>query len=358
MHRSGYSTRESQWLAAAAPRALGIAVGFAMDRLWADPQRWHPVAGFGSVAAHLEHTFYPQSQNSVVLRRRGIIYTAALVGLPTVLGYSAERAARSFTQPLRFLTEAGLVAAATWTALGGTSLLRIAGRIASVLDTSDDDAARDLLPWLCGRDPEQLSRQEIARAVVESLAENTSDAHVGPLLWAAIAGTPGVVMYRCANTLDAMVGHLSDRYRFFGWAAARFDDLVNYPAARLAGVLTIAVAEIVNGNARSGWVAWRHDAANHPSPNAGVVESTAAGVLNVQLGGRTPYRYGVQHRPLLHAQGRAVAVDDIRRAAYLEKAVQDGAAVSAVVIAAIGAVLRRRRHKRERERRIRRRSED
>ena len=122
---------------------------------------------------------------------------------------------------------------------------------------------------------------------------------MAPLLWAALAGTPGVLLYRGANTLDAMIGHRSPRYAQFGWAAARLDDVLNYAGARLAGVLVVACAPLVGGSAAGAWRAWQRDAAAHPSPNAGVVEAAFAGALGLRLGGPTQYRYELQIRPTL-----------------------------------------------------------
>src|SRR5262249_15070898 len=148
-------------------------------------------------------------------RAAGAVYVAVLVGGSAALGRRLP---------------GWLV---LWTALGGRSLERAALALADALDRGDLDEARRLAPALVGRDPTALDAGELARAAVESVAENTGDAVVAPLLWFAVAGTPGALAYRAANTLDAMVGHRSDRYREFGWAAARLDDVLNWPAARL-----------------------------------------------------------------------------------------------------------------------------
>ncbi|MFE0426833.1 CobD/CbiB family cobalamin biosynthesis protein, partial [Streptomyces sp. NPDC058953] len=179
------------------------------------------------------------------------------------------------------------------------------------------EAARERLPHLCGRDPQALDGPEIARAVVESVAENTSDAVVGALVWGAVAGVPGLVGFRAANTLDAMVGHRSPRYRRFGWAAARLDDLVGAPGARL----TAALAVVAGGDARGAVRAWRADAHGHPSPNAGPVEASFAGALGVRLGGTLAYGGRVEHRAVLNGGARPVATGDIERAVRLSRRV-------------------------------------
>lgn len=133
-----------------------------------------------------------------------------------------------------------LTAAATWSVVGGTSLGREARAIGGALAAGNVELARERLPHLCGRDPQSLDAQQIARAVVESVAENTSDAVVGALVWGALGGVPGLVGFRAVNTLDAMVGHKSPRHRRYGWASARLDDVAGWPGARLTAVLAVA----------------------------------------------------------------------------------------------------------------------
>jgi adenosylcobinamide-phosphate synthase len=198
-----------------------------------------------------------------------------------------------------------------------------------LLASDDLDGARRLLPSLCGRDPELLDAAGLTRATVESIAENTSDAQVAPLLWAAAGGVPGVLGYRAINTLDAMIGHRSPRYARFGWAAAKLDDAANYAAARVTAALTVVCAPIVGGSPSGAVTAWCRDAARHPSPNAGVVEAAFAGALGVQLGGPTQYHYELQIRPALGA-GPPPTVTDLRRAVHLSRAVQAAAALALV----------------------------
>jgi adenosylcobinamide-phosphate synthase len=193
--------------------------------------------------------------------------------------------------------------------------------MAELLDGGDVEAARRLLPSLCGRDPARLDGAGLTRAALESVAENTSDAQVAPLLWAALGGIPAVLGYRGINTLDSMIGHRSPRYLRFGWAAARLDDLANYIPARATAVLVVICAPVVGGSPSGAARAWRRDAARHPSPNAGVVEAAFAGALGVRLGGPTHYYHEVQIRPTL-GDGPPPCVADLRRAVLLSRAVQ------------------------------------
>lgn len=298
--------------------AAGLVLGFALDRVFGDPRRWHPVAGFGAAAHALERVTYADRRSA------GVLHELVLVGATTAFGVGLRRG--------------GVVATAlaTWTVLGGRSLVRTGREMADRLESGDVAGARALLPALCGRDPEVLDADGLARAAVESIAENTSDASVAPLLWGAIAGTPGLLGYRAINTLDAMIGYRNDRYLRFGWAAARVDDLANLLPARITGMLTAALAPVVGGHPADALHAWRHDAGKHPSPNAGVVEAAMAGALGIRLGGRTQYRYGVELRPTLGG-GPAPQVADLRRAVRMSEAVQWGA----VLTAAIWSILRR-----------------
>lgn len=301
-------------------RAAGLAAGFAADRLLGDPRRWHPVAGFGTLAAGLERRVYADR------KARGALHVAVLVGGAAAAGEIAERLTAG-----RPLGRVFVTALATWAVLGGRSLEREAMAVHRHVAESDLPRARRRLTHLVGRNTAALSESEIARAVVESVAENTSDAVVAPLAWGAVCGVPGLLAYRAANTLDAMTGHHSARYERFGWAAARLDDVLNVPGARLAGVLAAACAP---ATAREALAVWRRDAGRHPSPNAGVVEAAFAGALGIRLGGTNTYDGRVEHRAVL-GDGRAAAPADIARAVRLARRVGAAAALVTAVLAAI-----------------------
>lgn len=289
--------------------------GCLADLALGDPQRGHPVAVFGRAAAQLERLTYRDT------RLAGALHVSLAVGAVGLLGATVQRsAARS---PL---WSTAATAAATWVALGGTSLTRTGREMAQLLDRGDVAAARRLLPSLCGRDPDRLDLAGLTRAALESVAENTSDAQVAALLWAAAGGLPAVLVYRAINTLDAMIGHRSPRYRRFGWAAARLDDLANYAAARLTAVLVVLCAPLVRGSPVAAVQAWQRDAARHPSPNAGVVEAAFAGALGVRLGGPTHYHHELQIRPTL-GDGCPPGAADLRRAVVLSRLVQLAAAL-------------------------------
>lgn len=294
----------------------GLALGYGADLAFGDPRRGHPVAAFGRVALALERRLYARS------RARGALHAGALVGGAALAGHGLARVAG----------RRAALALLTWTALGGRSLRREAAAIAAQLEHGDLQGARRSLPALAGRDPEALDDSAIARAVIESVAENTSDAVVGTLLYGALLGPAGVAAYRAANTLDAIVGHRSARYERFGWAAARLDDALSWPAARAGAGLT-ALCAAGAGRARA-WRVLRRDGGAHPSPNAGRMEAAFAGALGLRLGGPLAYEGRVELRPVLGDGGRAPVAADIRRANRLSSRV--GAAALAASIALWG----------------------
>ncbi|KJY43334.1 cobalamin biosynthesis protein CobD [Streptomyces sp. NRRL B-1568] len=304
--------------------ACGAALGYLGDLVLGDPRRGHPVAAFGRAAGAVERRLWRDHRGS------GALHTLLCAG-----GAAAGAALLARTARPSRTAGVALTAAATWAVLGGTSLGREARAVGGALAAGDLDVARERLPHLCGRDPQALDHQQIARAVVESVAENTSDAVVGALVWGALAGVPGLVGFRAVNTLDAMVGHKSPRHRRFGWASARLDDVVGWPGARLTAVLAV----LAGPDPRRAWRVARRDASRHPSPNAGPVEAAFAGALGVRLGGTLAYAGRVEERPVLGAELRPVEVGDIERAVRLSRRVSLLALGTALAGRAVGSLL-------------------
>lgn len=295
--------------------AVALGTGYAADLLVGDPRRAHPVAGFGRLAGAAERACFAPS------RARGAAFAASLVGLAALAGELASRLSRAAG-----LSRGAALAAFAWAALGGRSLCWEAEAIAARLRSGEIETARAALPALAGRDPETLDAAGITRAVVESVAENTSDAVVGALFWGALGGAPAVAAFRAANTLDAMIGHRSPRYSEFGWAAARLDDAMGWPAARIGAGLAVLCAPLAGGSPRRAWRTLRRDGAAHPSPNAGRMEAAFAGALGVRLGGKLSYRGRIETRPPL-GDGEPPVVADITRATRLSSAVGASALV-------------------------------
>jgi len=310
-------------------RGVVIAAALVTDRLLSDPpNRFHPVAWFGSLMGRFESRLWADC------RRSGMVYT--MVGLLPAWVIAMGRAKKPKQQTPRLLALDTMVVAST---LGGRQLVKVAEQIADCLDQDDLDGARAWMPWLVGRDPCVLDESGVAAATIESLAENSVDAVVAPLFWTLAAGTPGSVAYRSINTMDAMVGHHSNRYENFGWASARLDDLANYLPARiwvlLVGLVgSTPLAEVVDGVKR--------DAPKHPSPNAGPAETAVAYSLGLCLGGPLKYPYRSENRPYL-GDGRAPDSDDIRRTIKLVKRVERtimlGSGIGAACLLAVTGAL-------------------
>ncbi len=286
-------------------RAAAAGAGVVLDRLLGEPTaRPHPVAAFGWAMQRLERLMYMDD------RLQGTVYLGAGLGSAVAAGGIV----RSTT-------------AATYLAVAGRSLAEEARAISAYLGDGELDAARAALPALVGRDTESLEADEVARAVVESVAENCVDAVVAPALWGALAGPTGALGHRAVNTLDSMVGHRDGRYDSFGWASARTDDMAAWVPARVTAAL---VALVRPAAAVSVLRTVRLDAPSHPSPSAGVAEAAFAAALGLRLGGPSHYGGRPEMRPAL-GNGKPPAIADIERASRLLEDI--GLALTALLVA-------------------------
>jgi len=303
------------------PLACGLVGGAIADTIAGDPRRGHPVALFGQVMTAVEQRIYADHTAP------GIAYAAAgmLIGAgPLLVATHLARASPAARTAITALT--------AWAAIASRSLSAAAAEIERALMAGDISRARATLPCLCGRDPERLDQAGLARAVIESVAENTSDAIVAPLIWGAFAGPAGLAGYRAVNTLDAMVGHRSPRYERFGKASARLDDVANWLPARVTALLAAACSPAVSGRPRLTWQTATNYGPCHPSPNAGWCEAAFAGALGIRLGGVLSYSGRTEHRPEIGG-GRSPRVADIRRAIRLSRAVTASATALAATVA-------------------------
>ena len=292
-------------------RPLAVAAGVVADRLLGEPAiEPHPVAAFGSLMQKVEGRLWADS------RALGVVHA----GVGLAVGAGAGRVVRS-------------TALATYVAVAGRSLAGAARAVGEALEAGDLDGARQLLPALAGRDPAHLDAKELARAAVESVAENTVDAVVAPALWACVAGAPGVLAHRAVNTMDAMVGYRSARFLRYGWASARLDDAMAWVPARMTAAL---VAGARPARAAAVWRTVRRDAGTHPSPNAGVAEAAYAAALGLRLGGTNRYGDRVEHRAEM-GEGPPPGPSDIARAVRL---LDDVSLALVAVLAAIGLARR------------------
>jgi len=275
--------------------ALPVFTALVLDGLFGEPRRFHPLVGFGRLARALERCLHADS------RARGCLAVALLLTPFTLLALLIEA-----------LPWGGAFdVAVLYLAIGWRSLGEHARRVRDALVGDDLCAARERVGCMVSRDTAALDHEGIARAAVESVLENGNDAIFGAIFWFVLAGAPGVVLYRLANTLDAMWGYRNEAYLHFGWAAARLDDVLNLVPARLT-----ALTYSLLGNTATGLRCWRSQGPTWYSPNAGPVMAAGAGALEVRLGGAASYEGRIEQRPILGC-GASPGVRDIERAISL-----------------------------------------
>jgi len=288
----------------------------------------HPVSWLGALIAALDRRLNDPGLSEARGRARGVLALALVALAAAGGGWLVQRLAVG-------AVEVVVVAVLAGTLIAQRSLGAHVAAVARGLEAGLDEGRR-AVAMIVGRDPEGLDTGGVARAAVESLAENFSDGVVAPVFWLAVGGVPGAAVYKAVNTADSMIGHRTPRLRAFGWAAARLDDLLNLPASRLAATLLVAAAVVVPGaSARGAWAAVRRDARRHRSPNAGWPEAAMAGALGVALAG--PRRYGgvlVEDAVMGVGGRRELDAGDIRRALALYR-VADGMLVALVGVAAV-----------------------
>lgn len=301
--------------------ALMMLGALLLDRLLGEPRRFHPLVGFGHLAQWLELRLNGAAHAPLRMRAQGVLaWTLVIAPWFLLAGWL-------WRQPL---LQPYVGVAVLYFSLGLQSLDEHASRIQTALQANDLALARQRVGEIVSRDTSAMQVQDVARAGVESVLENGNDAVFAALFWFAVAGAPGVLLYRLANTLDAMWGYRTPRYRYFGWAAARFDDVLNYLPARLTA-LTYALL----GNMQAALRSWRQQAPAWDSPNAGPVMASGAGSLQVLLGGAASYHGVSEARPVL-GEGSAPQAADIGRALVL---VRRGAWLWASLLLATGACL-------------------
>jgi adenosylcobinamide-phosphate synthase len=272
----------------------------------------HPVTWMGRLIAALDRALNHESMSDAKRRAAGALALVVIIGLPAIIGYLAECAI--------LLLPLGIVLAAVLasTLIAQRSLREHVARVAAALEHDGLAAGREAVSHIVGRDPDTLDEAGVARAAIESLAENFSDGVVAPAFWLAVAGLAGGAAYKAINTADSMISHRTPRHRAFGWAAARLDDLVNLPASRLTAVLIVAAAAVsLDASAGNAWRSVRRDAPQHRSPNAGYPEAAMAGALGLALAGPRVYG-GVRVEDAIMGDGRrAATAADIRAALRL-----------------------------------------
>ncbi len=289
----------------------------------------HPVTWMGALLAALEGRLNRPGSSLAHRRAAGILALLALLAATALVTVPLELVLS------RSLAGSVLLAAVAASLPAQRSLDAHVRDVATALERNGLEAGRRAVAMIVGRNTAVLDEGGVARAAIESLAENFSDGTVAPALWLALGGFPGCALYKAINTADSMIGHRSARYAAFGWASARFDDLVNLPASRLAALWIVLAAPIAGGSARGAWAAVRRDAGRHRSPNAGWPEAAVAGALGLKLAGPRVYGAELVDDAFMGDGRREAGPADIRRALKLYRwacAVQFGA-VAALALA-------------------------
>lgn len=289
-----------------------VVAGFLLDALLGDPRRIpHPIVAMGNAIAWLEprlRAAFPDTPSGA--RRAGVVLVAVLC-------------AGSFGATWCLIAVAGLVhpllgfAVETWLcyqALAACELRRQSMRVVRELTREGLPAARRAVGMIVGRDTEALDERGVLKAAVETVAENTADGVVGPLVYLIVGGAPLGMLYKAVNTMDSMVGYKNERYLDFGRAAARVDDVLGFIPARLAALCMVAAAPAAGLSAKGAWRIWRRDRFNHASPNSAQTESAMAGALGVELAGSAVYFGKLVEKPTMGDATRPIEREDVRRA--------------------------------------------
>ena len=291
---------------------LAVAAGFAADLAFGDP-RWlpHPVVAMGRAITWAEGRLrgaFPQT--SAGTRAAGLVLAVALPLACGLLTWGILHLCGMVHSGLRFVAEAW----ASYQILAACELRRQSLAVARAFSKGGLVAAREAVGLIVGRDTSVLDEQGVARAAVETVAENASDGVIAPLFYLMIGGAPLGMAYKAANTLDSMVGYKNEQYLNFGRAAAKLDDAANYLPSRIAALLWIAAAALTGNDAKGAWRIWRRDRRNHASPNSAQTESACAGALGVQLAGPATYFGEYYDKPTIGDAARAIEPKDILRA--------------------------------------------
>ncbi len=306
-----------------------LTAAYVLDLLLGDP-RWlpHPVVLIGRVIEGMEGALRKWARSPGALRVAGVVLLLLVAGLAWA-GTALVIALAGAIHP------AGAAAAQSllgFTTLATRDLHVETRRVREALERADLEVARARLARVVGRDTATLDEDGIARALVETIAENTADGIVAPLLFLTLGGAPAAIAYKAVNTLDSMVGYRDERYRDLGWASARADDVLNFVPARITGALMVVAAALGGGRPGRAWRILRRDGRKHPSPNAGIPEAAMAGALGVRLGGPSWYGGWRSEKPLLgeaHRPLDGAAVQAATRVMYATSALMFGLCVLA-----------------------------
>ncbi len=329
---------------------IAMVAGFALDAALGDPHGWpHPVKLIGK-QIELEEGLVrkyvlPEAEEAgsawpldraQTERLGGVAITADVVLAAPLVAFGALKLCERIHPALALGAEAVLC----YQLIAARSLRDESMKVHEALEAGDLDGARAAVGMIVGRDTDKLDEAGVARAAVETVAENVSDGVVAPLLFMAAAGAPGAAFYKAANTLDSMIGYKNERYLNMGWAAAKLDDVLNFVPARLSGALMCGAAKLVGLDASGAWRVFKRDRLNHSSPNSAHTEAACAGALGVQLGGGNYYFGNYVEKPTIGDDARPVEAVDIKRANKLMYAT---AGLGLCVASIVGLLVGKRR---------------
>ncbi|MEL7608429.1 MAG: adenosylcobinamide-phosphate synthase CbiB [Bacillota bacterium] len=286
-----------------------VIAGFLIDLAFGDPMRCpHIVVGMGKMIQLLEPRLRNIAKKTPKGESRAGLVLAILLPLSVLCASWGALYLCSLIHPLlRFVVESLLC----WQCLALRSLKSASSKVHHALAEADLERARTLVGQIVGRDTAALDTAGVTRAAVETVAENTSDGVIAPLIYLFIGGAPLGILYKCINTLDSMVGYKNDRYLYFGRASARLDDAANFLPARFAGVMMVLCAFAVGLDGKNAWRIFRRDRLRHSSPNSAHTEAACAGALNIRLGGDSYYFGKLVHKPTIGDDGRPIQTEDI-----------------------------------------------
>jgi adenosylcobinamide-phosphate synthase len=315
-----------------------LLLALAIDAVIGDPESLyraipHPTVVVGRIIDWLDRALNDATDRPALRRFWGIVAVVFLLGGALTIGWIVETLLWLLPFGLGWIVEAVLMS----TLIAQNSLYLHVAAVAKGLEGAGVEGGREAVQHVVGRDPDALDEPGVARAALESLAENLSDAVTAPIFWGLLLGLPGILAYKVINTADSMIGHRSERHEHFGWAAARLDDLLNHLPARIAGLILCGAAALAGGDARTAWDAMWRDAPKHHSPNAGWPEAAMAGGLGLALAGPRIYDGELVEDAWMGAGGRAEATAaDIRRGLKLFAA---ACAIQAGIAAALALLL-------------------
>lgn len=297
---------------------LALCVGFVLDVLFGDPHfLWHPVQGIGKLIEWMEkllfslfHLSSEREKDKGRKRAAGVILVVAVLLASMGITILLLLAAGKIHPWLKF----GLESVICYQMLAMKSLRIESMKVYHAVKNKGLEEARHAVAMIVGRDTQNLTEEGVIRAAVETVAENTSDGVIAPMFYMFLLGPAGGVFYKTVNTMDSMIAYKNDRYCYFGTAAARLDDILNFIPARLAAFLMLAAAFLLRFDVKNAWRIYRRDRHKHASPNSAQTEAVCAGALNVQLAGDACYFGKLVHKPVIGDAGRDIQVQDIKRA--------------------------------------------